>query len=111
MAEIHHPNVIGPLAAAGNDGTAGQVLTSAGAGAQVVWSANATGNANRFTFTSALSLTHNIAHNLGNDFPDITVWDQATNFVIVPSSIETLDSNTLFITFLSATAIAGTVVG
>lgn len=39
--EQHRPNIIGPVGLAGNEGTANQVLTSAGAGAQAVW-ANAT---------------------------------------------------------------------
>lgn len=38
--EIHIPNVIGPLQAAGNEGTVGQTLQSAGPGAQVVWGPN-----------------------------------------------------------------------
>lgn len=106
--EIHNPNVFGSVSAAGNEGIAGQHLQSAGPGLQAVW---ATPADNSFTFTSASSVSHVINHNLGNQFPSITVWETATNGVIAPDTIIGNTVNQLTITFFVARAIAGTIAG
>jgi hypothetical protein len=66
---------------------------------------------NLFTFTSASNITHTITHNLGNQFPDVTVYDTATNQVVTPATVVGTSINVLTITFFSAVAIAGSVVG
>lgn len=108
--QIHSPDIYGPIALATSPGTAGQVLTSAGAGAQAVWSTPINAGA-KFTFTSPSSLTHTITHNLNNQFPAITVYDTSNGQVIQPATIDGIDANTIEITFFSARAIAGTIIG
>lgn len=105
MPQIHNSDLYGPLGAASNLGIAGQVLTSQGPGNQVVWS-----NGGKFTFASASSLSHVIVHNLNNDYPNITVWDTATDEVIHPV-ITSNNPNQITITFFVARAIAGTITG
>lgn len=152
--EIHSPDVYGPIALAGSAGTAGQQLTSAGPGAQAVWSASGgivvtdtatvnltlAGNSlsadaiispdagnelvahanglyspiplvNKFTFTSASAVSHTITHNLNNQFPDVTIYETATNTQIEPATVVGTSANVLTVTFFSARAIAGTVIG
>jgi hypothetical protein len=134
MAEIHSPDIYGPIALAAAPGTAGQHLESAGAGAQAVWASTSalissdtpnllttggdgrllvSGNSvpNLFTFTSAIAAVHTITHNLGNQFPVVTVYDTATGAVVVPTSVVGTNVNTLTITFFVPVAIAGSVVG
>lgn len=64
-----------------------------------------------FTFTSAINTTHTITHNLSNQFPDVTTYDTATNAVIIPLLVVGTSTNVLTITFFSAVAIAGSIVG
>ena len=159
MAEIHSPDIYGDVKLATNPGTTGQVLTSAGAGVQAIWSTTnvtindtATATAittvteapannfdidvdvkvsadanniivihangiyaslpfNIFTFTSPSALTHTITHNLNNTFPSITVWDSGSGQVVIPDTIQALNSSQLSITFFVARAIAGTIAG
>ncbi len=66
---------------------------------------------NKFTGTSASNTSHTITHNLNNQFPDVTIYDTATNAVVVPQSVVGTNANTLTVTFFSAVAIAFTVVG
>jgi len=72
---------------------------------------DATAPAASFTFTSAIAVSHNIVHNLGNAFPVITVWNTATNTIVVPAAVTSNSINDLTITFFVATAIAGTIWG
>lgn len=106
--QIHTPDIYGPVSAAGAPGTAGQVLTSGGAGVQVGWS---TPTDNSFTFASPSAISHVINHNLGNAFPAVTVWDSVASAVIEPATIISNTANQLTITFFAARAIAGTIVG
>lgn len=106
--DIHAPNIVGELSVAGDAGTAGQVLTSAGDGVQVDW---VTPVSRVFTFTSASALSHTIGHDLSNSFPSVTVWSTGTNTVVQPASIFSEDDQSLTITFAVPTAIAGTIVG
>lgn len=66
---------------------------------------------NKFIGTSASNTVHVLVHNLNNQFPDVTIYDTATNAVVIPQSVVGTDANTLTVTFALATAIAFTVVG
>jgi hypothetical protein len=108
MAEIHSPDIYGSIRLAGDAGAAGRVLKSSGAGAQAIWGAVAP---SVFTFTSAAALSHTITHNLGNQFPAVTVYNTAGNAAVTPASMVGTSINVLTITFAVPTAIAGTIVG
>lgn len=107
--EIHKPDIYGDIELAGNPGTTGQVLTSQGTNVQAVWTTPTA--LPIFTFTSPSNTLHTIVHNLGSMYPVITVYDQANDQVIQPATIEAIDANTTEITFFSARAIAGTIIG
>ena len=53
------------------------------------------------TFTS--STTWSIVHNLGTDYPQVTVWD-TNRKVIVPTEVHSIDTNNVEIYFNVATA-------
>jgi len=48
---------------------------------------------------TAAGTSFTITHNLGYQFVNVTVYDSATNEVIVPDSIKATDENTLTVTF------------
>ncbi len=108
--QIHSPDIIGPVDLSGAPGTAGDVLTSAGAGAQAVWSTLAT-IPGIFKGTSASNVTHTITHNLNNQYPDVTIYDTGTGAEVIPATVVGTSVNVLTVTFFSATAIAFTIVG
>lgn len=87
----------------------GNVATQGTDGRVLVQSSSISG---KFSFTSPSSLTHVLVHNLNNSFPTVTVWNTATNQVLVPSQITSNSPNQLTITFVGLPrAIAGTIVG
>lgn len=102
------------LTLTGNDITA-DVIVSPDAGNQLVAQANglfvAPAAAQIFTFTSPSATSHTIVHNLGNSFPNVTIWDTASGDVIAPSTVSSNGPNSFDVTFFLARAIAGTVVG
>lgn len=110
MAELHSPDVYGPIGLAGNTGTTGQRLTSAGPGATPTWQTDSTA-IGIYEYTSASALSHVIAHNLNSDKPLVTVYNQSDNAALQPATIVATDANTLTITFFVARAIKGTVSG
>ncbi len=107
--EIHLPDIYGPIELAGNAGTAGQRLTSAGPAATPTWEPDV--NSDEFQFISPSALTHTITHNLGNIAPTVTVYLTSDGRQVQPAYIDALDANTLEINFFVARAIQGTVVG
>lgn len=110
MPAIHNADLFGPVGLATDPGSVGQVLTSQGPGAQAIWTTPTPVTATKFTFTSASATSHVIVHNLGNQYPDITVWDTTTGEVFHPD-ISRDNANQLTITTFVPVAIAGTIVG
>lgn len=110
MPEIHSPDIYGPIGLAGNPGTSGQRLTSAGPGATPTWQTDSAA-IGIFEFTSASALSHVITHNLNSDRPHVEVYNQADNAVIVPATVVATDANNTTITFFVARAIHGTITG
>jgi hypothetical protein len=61
---------------------------------------NANIGSSRYLHTQANpNLTWNISHNLGYEYPNVTVYDGATNKVMLPSDVTSINSNTTQITF------------
>jgi hypothetical protein len=61
---------------------------------------NANVGSSRYLHTQTnSSLTWSITHNLGYDYPNVTVYDGATNKVMLPSDVTSINSNTTQITF------------
>jgi hypothetical protein len=61
---------------------------------------NANVGSSRYLHTQANpNLTWNISHNLGYDYPNVTVYDGSTNKVMLPSDVTSINSNTTQITF------------
>lgn len=108
--EIHSPDIVGPVALATLPGVAGQVLTSAGPGAQAVWSTPVSAGV-KFPYTSASATSHVINHSLNNMYPVVSVYDSGTGAVIIPVSIVGTTLNQTTITLFTARAIAGTIIG
>jgi hypothetical protein len=61
---------------------------------------NANVGSSRYLFTQTTgSTTWNIVHNLGYDYPNVTVYDGSNNKVMLPADILSIDSNTTQVTF------------
>lgn len=65
----------------------------------------------KFTFNRLAAVTHTITHNLGNQFPAVTIYDPATSEQVIPYAVTGLDPNTLFVAMFTSVAIAGTIIG
>ena len=61
---------------------------------------NANVGSSRYLHTEASAgTTWTIIHNLGYDYPNVTVYDGATNKVMLPSDVTSIDANTTEVTF------------
>ena len=50
----------------------------------------------------ATSTTWSITHNLGYNYPNVTVYDGATNKIMLPADVTSIDGNTTQVTFATA---------
>lgn len=61
---------------------------------------NANVGSSRYLHTqTSTSATWSISHNLGYDYPNVTVYDGATNKVMLPSDVTSINENTTEVTF------------
>lgn len=61
---------------------------------------NANVGSSRYLHTqTSTSATWSISHNLGYDYPNVTVYDGATNKVMLPSDVTSINGNTTEVTF------------
>ena len=61
---------------------------------------NANIGSSRYLFTQGTTLaTWSISHNLGYNYPNVTVYDGATNKIMLPADVISVDANTTQITF------------
>ena len=61
---------------------------------------NANVGSSRYLHTEvSAGTTWTIIHNLGYDYPNVTVYDGATNKVMLPSDVTSIDANTTEVTF------------
>ena len=116
-AALNSLNISSALTASGliyptTDGTSGQVLTTDGSG-QLSFSSisgGGLGSTTKLNQTVAAT-TWSFAHNLGEKFPVVNVYD-SNDEIIIPQRIDAIDNNNMLIYFSSArTGTAAAVVG
>lgn len=66
-----------------------------------------TNKAGKYVFTGSSNTTHVVTHNLGNQYPSVTIWDTATNTVVLTgiTSITGDSGNQTTVVLGSATAV------
>lgn len=61
---------------------------------------NANVGSSRYLHTqTSTSATWSISHNLGYDYPNVTIYDGVTNKIMLPSDVTSIDGNTTEVTF------------